>query len=244
MELVIKNKADFITKFLKPVCNIADSGNLKIQENKVSCITSTADASIILFAQSNIEIDADRPVILNCPDLRRLERIMAMLDEDTIKLKYNGNSLGYNDGKTRFTYHLLENGIINGPSLNADKIAKLDFPIKFTIEQSKINELIKGSTFANTASKLYISFTDNKVYGEIADRSNTSLDTFMTVINDECIINEQIGDVPVLFETVKILAAVKFSNIVVNINPKLGVVLFEISENDYKLKYIVSALVA
>lgn len=244
MELVIKNKADFITKFLKPVCNIADSCNLKIQENKISCITATSDASIILYAQSNIEIDADKPVILNCPDLRRLERILSMLDSDTINLKYNGNSLAYNDGKTRFTYHLLENGIINGPSLNADKIAKLEFPIKFKIEQSKINELIKGSTFANTASKLYISFTDNKVHGEIADKSNSSLDTFMTVINEECIIDEPINEVPILFETIKILASVKFSSITVNINSKLGVILFEISEDDYKLKYIVSALVA
>lgn len=245
MELVIKSKDEFISKFLKPICNISDSGTLKIQENKVTCILSTQDASVILFAQCNLEIESNHPVILNCPDLRRLEKIISMLDTDEIKLKYTGNNLAYNDGKIRFKYHLLESGIINGPTLNVNKISQLEFPIVFTTTHQKICELIKGSTFANTASKLYITFSDNKVYGEIADRSNTLIDTFTTIINEECVIpsTQPTPDIPILFETVKIIAGVKFDKVTININPKLGVVLFEITENDYKLKYIVSALV-
>lgn len=245
MDLIIKNKGEFITKFIKPICNIADSGIVKIQENKASCILSTQDASVILYAQFNLEIDSKVPVVLNCPDLRRFERILSILDSDSVTLKYLNNCLNYNDSKTRFKYHLLEGGIINGPTLNVDKIAKLEFPIVFNITQQKINELIKGSTFANNASKLYISFTDNKVYGEIADRTNTLIDTFTTVINEDCpiAVSQSAPDVPVLFETIKIIAGVKFDTVKVNINPKLGVVLFEIAEADYKLKYIVSALV-
>lgn len=242
MELVIKDKGEFITKFLKPVCNISDSGCLKIQENKVTSINSTQDSSVILFAQCNINIDTDKPVVLNCPDLRRLERIISLLDTSEVTLKYNGNSLSYNDGKVRFTYHLLESGILNGPSLSAEKISKLTFNIKFTVEQSKITELIKGSSFANTASKLYISFVDGKVYGEIADKTNPLLDTFTTIINDNFTPDEQLSDIPINFETIKVLSTVKWEKITVNINTALGVILFEINEEQYKLKYIVSAL--
>lgn len=242
MELVIKDKGEFITKFLKPVCNISDSGCLKIQENKVTSINSTQDSSVILFAQCKINIDTDKPVVLNCPDLRRLERIISLLDVNEVPLKYNGNSLSYNDGKVRFTYHLLESGIINGPSLSAEKISKLTFNVKFTIEQSKITELIKGSSFANTASKLYISFVDGKVYGEIADKTNPLLDTFTTIINDSFTPEEPISDIPINFETIKVLSTVKWEKITVNINTSLGVILFEINEEQYKLKYIVSAL--
>lgn len=244
MELVIKSKGEFLSKFLKPICNISEAGNLKIQENKITSISATQDASVILFAQSNIQINTDKPVVLNCPDLRRLERIITLLDSDEVKLNYTGNSLSYNDNKIRFTYHLLENGILNGPSLSADKIAKLEFSIKFTIDQSKITELIKGSSFANTASKLYISFANNKVYGEIADKTNPLLDTFTTILNDEYSTDGSINDIPIILETVKIISAVKFDKLTVNINPKLGVILFEISENQYKLKYIVSALMS
>lgn len=242
MELVIKNKGEFITKFLKPVCNISDSGCLKIQENKVTSINATQDSSVILFAQCNINIDTDKPVVLNCPDLRRLERIVSLLDTNEVALKYNGSSLSYNDGKIRFTYHLLESGILSGPSLSADKIGKLTFNLKFTVEQSKITELIKGSSFANTASKLYISFVDGKVYGEIADKTNPLLDTFTTIINDNFTPEEPVSDIPINFETIKVLSTVKWENITVNINTALGVILFEINEEDYKLKYIVSAL--
>lgn len=242
MELVIKDKGEFITKFLKPVCNISDSGCLKIQENKVTSINSTQDSSVILFAQCNINIDTDKPVVLNCPDLRRLERIISLLDTSEVALKYNGNSLSYNDGKVRFTYHLLESGILNGPSLSAEKISKLTFNIKFTVEQNKITELIKGSSFANTASKLYISFVDGKVYGEIADKTNPLLDTFTTIINDNFTPDEQLSDIPINFETIKVLSTVKWEKITVNINTALGVILFEINEEQYKLKYIVSAL--
>lgn len=244
MELVIKNKGEFLTKFLKPVCNISDSGNLKIQENKITSINATQDASVILFAQSNIEIGTDKPVVLNCPDLRRFERIITLLDIDEVRLKYNGNNLNYNDGKIRFTYHLLENGIINGPSLSAEKIGKLEFSIKFTIDHTQIIELIKGSSFANTASKLYISFVDGKVYGEIADKSNSLLDTFAIVLNENYQIEEPVNDIPIVFEIIKIISSVKFEKLTVNINPKLGVIMFEISEDQYKLKYIVSALMA
>ena len=242
MELVIKDKGEFITKFLKPVCNISDSGCLKIQENKITSINSTQDSSVILFAQCDINIDIDKPIILNCPDLRRLERIFSLLDTNEVKLKYNGNSLSYNDGKIRFTYHLLESGILRGPSLSADKIGKLTFNLKFIIEQSKITELIKGSSFANTASKLYISFIDGKIYGEIADKTNPLLDTFTTILNDNFIIDNQINDIPINFETVKVLSTVKWDKITVNVNTSLGIVLFEINEERYKLKYIVSAL--
>lgn len=245
MDLIIKNKGEFITKFIKPICNIADSGVIKLQENKASCILATQDASVILYAQYALEIESKQPVVLNCPDLRRFERILSILDSDSVTLKYSNNCLNYNDGKTRFKYHLLESGILNGPTLSVDKISKLEFPITFEVTQQKINELIKGSSFANNASKLYISFTDNKVYGEIADRTNTLIDTFTTVINDSCEIpiTQNSPDIPILFETVKIIAGVKFDKVKVNINPKLGVVLFEIAETDYKLKYIVSALV-
>ena len=243
MELTIKNKGQFINKFLKPICNIADNGTIKIQENKCISILATQDASVILYAQCNLEVATDQPVILNCPDLRRLEKVFTMLESETITLKYSGNNLTYNDKQVKFKYHLLENGIINGPSLNVDKIAKLSFPITFDIQQQKFNELIKGSTFASTASKLYISFSDGKVHGEIADRNNALIDTFTTVLNENCVINEPLQDVPILFETIKIIAGVKFNSVQVNINPKLGVIMFEIAETDYKLKYIVSALV-
>lgn len=245
MDLIIKDKGEFIARFLKPICNIADSGVLKIQENKASCILATQDASVILYAQCNLEIDSKQPVILNCPDLRRFEKILSMLDCEEIKLKYTNNCLSYNDGKMRFKYHLLESGILNGPSLSVDKIAKLEFSITFNISHNKISELIKGSTFASNASKLYISFSENKVYGEIADKTNQLIDTFTTVINEECIIpNTQAApDMPILFETIKIIAGVKFDTVKVNINPKLGVILFEIAESTYKLRYIVSALV-
>lgn len=245
MDLIIKNKGEFITRFIKPICNIADSGVLKLQENKASCILATQDASVILYAQCKLDIDSKQPIVLNCPDLRRFEKILSMLDAEDITLKYSNNCLNYNDGKVRFKYHLLEAGILNGPTLSVDKISKLEFPITFEITQQKINELIKGSTFASNASKLYISFADNKVYGEIADKTNTLIDTFTTVINDECVIpiTQSAPEIPILFETVKIVAGVKFNTVKVNINPKLGVVLFEIAETDYKLKYIVSALV-
>lgn len=246
MDVLIKNKEEFITRFLKPICNIADSGVLKLQDNKVSCITATQDASVILFAQCSLDIESKQPCVLNCPDLRRFEKIISMLDTDEVKLKYSNNCLNYNDGKIRFKYHLLESGILNGPTLSIDKIGKLEFPISFKITQQKINELIKGSTFASNASKLYISFAENKVLGEIADRTNNLIDTFTTVINDDCVINDTQSspDIPILFETIKIVAGVRFNDVKVNINPKLGVVLFEIAETDYKLKYIVSALVS
>lgn len=242
MELVIKNKGEFIAKFLKPVCNISDSGCLKIDNGKITSISATQDTTVILFAQSKIDITIDKPLTLNCPDLRRLERVISALDRQDIPLKYSNNNLTYNDGKVRFTYHLLEQGILNSPTLNADKIARLEFNVVFDLEYSKVGELIKGSTFATTASKLYISFNDGKIYGEIADKTNPLLDTFATVIHEDYKTAEQYNDIPINFDVLKIISGVKFNRVSVKINTKLGVVVFEISEEDYKLKYIVSAL--
>lgn len=244
MELVLKNKTEFVTRFVKPISNITDTGIVKIQDNQISCITSTPDG-LILYASGNIDVSTGKTIILNCPDLKRLERILSLLSTETVELNYTGNSLTYNDKKTRFTYHLLENGILNGPSLSVDKIAKLEFPVKVSVLSSKIGELIKGASFANMAQKVYLTIEEQSLIGEIADRNNPLIDTYTTELAENVSSTESISDLPVNFEVFRVISGLyKYEQVTININTQLGVLMFEIGDGNYKLKYIVSALVS
>lgn len=244
MDLLIQTKSQFIQRFLRPISNISDSGNIRLQNGNAACLVATQDSSVILFGQAKLDIEVDTPIVLNCPDLKRFERILNLLENEIIELSYRDNALYYNDGSRRFTYHLLENGIINGPNLNIDKINSLQFDTEFTLKGTVLSELIKGSCFASNAPKLYISTDETGVYGELADRSNPLVDTYRTQLASEMTGSMLESEIPILFETIKILYAVKFEQVQVRINLQRGVVVFDIDEDDYKLKYIVSALVS
>jgi len=121
-----------------------------------------------------------------------------------------------------------------------NKINSLTSEIEFKINYSKISELAKGAAFVSESDKLYFNLSSEGVYGEITDKSNSSVDSYSILLTEENVNVEK--SFPVHFDIVRLLANTSGDDVTVKINADMGFCLFEVDNGVSKLKYIVSGL--
>ena len=156
MVINIKNKNQFVTGYLRPISALTDAVILKTKDNKLECIANN-EQGLIIYASYDLDVQSD--LVLNIPNIKKLEKILSFIESDDIDLTYKENSLSYKDKKMRFKYHFLDDNIIQAPKLSVEKIMSLPYDIEFNIDSSKISELAKGAAFVAESEKLYINIS-------------------------------------------------------------------------------------
>ena len=241
MKLSIPNKKDFISNVLNPVSNLNDKTIIKIEKNKISSITASNDATLVLYSETEVNIDADRSI--NIPDIKKLVRVLECVDTEHLDLEVSSNNIKYAGDNFKFTYHLLEDGIIKIPSINVKKINELKFDTTFKVTENMLSSLFKGSSFTTETNKLYIYIENNKVYGELGDKTRHNSDNFQCVLANEFTGTALTKTIPVNFETFRLINFNKCSDIEFAINVGFGVIKIVLNKDKTKLTYIVSALI-
>lgn len=240
--LKIKNKGVFVKNFLLPISKISDSSILELKEETLSCKVCTPDNSVIFFTQYPIESVIEENTLLNCPDIKKLTRaIDAIGKTEEINFEVENNNLSYKDKSIRFKYHLLEDGIIKQPKLNLQKLDETQFNTSFILKNDQIKELIKGSVFSSDSNKIYISTDSEGVYAELTDKTRNNIDTITLRISDSYD-GESVDSLPFSFEIFRLME-ISNKDILVKINVKLGLVIFEILDNYNKMLYVMSSLI-
>jgi hypothetical protein len=237
MVITIKNKNHFIARFIKPLSSLTESVVIKSDDNGFNCLANN-ELGVILYATYKTDVNAS--IQLNIPDIKRLEKIISYINQDQIELQFKSNSLSYKDNNIRFKYHFLEDGLIETPKLSIQKIQNITTDIDFQIEYSKIVELAKGASFVGESEKLYFTIDSNGVFGEITDKTNSSVDSYGVKLLDQEF--DRSITFPVNFDIVRLLASVTTDKITVRLNTEVGLSVFEIETPESTLKYIVSGL--
>jgi len=239
------NKNEIISKFLTPISKITDKCIINLQPDSIFALTNTDDGSIILYANLKVltQLPENNKVILNIPDVKRLNRIFDCLNSDILDIEVNTNNLKYDTDDIKFVYHLLDDGIIQKSVISIDKISKLTFDCVFDLTSAKYNEILKGSTITTDSNKLYFYTKDNKVFAELTDKATQNLDSITFNIAETYVGSEIKQVLPISLEIFRLFSGLKADKIVVKINTKLKVLMFEISDSVVTLKYIVSALI-
>tara|TARA_R110000765_G_scaffold12785_3_gene39189 strand:+ start:160 stop:879 length:720 start_codon:yes stop_codon:yes gene_type:complete len=237
MIINIKNKNQFVTDYLRPISALTEAIIIKSKSNKLECITNN-EQGLIVYASYNLEVENN--LILNIPNVRKLEKILSFVELNEIKLQYNENCLSYKDSQLRFKYHFLDDNIIQAPKLSVQKILNLPFNIEFKINSSKISELAKGAAFVAESEKLYFNIENGEIFAEITDRSNSSVDSYSIKVCDETDADNL--SFPIHFDIVRLLASTNQNEITVRINTEQGLSTFEVSSDNVMLKYIVPGL--
>jgi len=241
MKLKIASKKDFISNVLNPISNLNDKAILKLENGKITSLTASNDATLILYSETKSDISIEKS--LNIPDLKKFVRVLECVDTDQIDLDINSNNIKHSSDNYRFTFHLLEDGIIKPPSINISKVDGLQFDITFNVAESKLSSLFKGSTFTTETNKLYIYTENNKIYGELGDKSRHNSDNFLCTLSDTFTGNGLSKIIPINFETFRLINFSKCQNVEFAINSSLGVLKITLNKDTTKLVYIVSALI-
>ena len=244
MILPILNRPDFVSKFLLPVSKISNSAVFKISKKGISTLLSAADNTVILYGKYNSELDVQDDMSVNLPDLSRLVRVLQCIDHDAVDLSIQDNNIKYSSPSMRFTYHLLEDGIIVPPSISVDKIKSIEYDTSFTVPFNSIINLIKGSSFTININKVYISTKDGDVYAEINDKQTHNVDSIALKLCEGYKGLPIDTPLPISFETIRTLAGTRCDDIEILVNSKLNVMMFKINNSNIDITYIVSGLVS
>ena len=241
MKLQIKSKKDFISNVLGPISNLNDKTIIKIEKDKITSLTASSDATLVLYSETQSVSDAERSI--NIPDIKKLTRVLECIDVDALDLDITTNNIKYTGENFKFTYHLLEDGIIKTPSINVKKVNELKFDVSFKVTEAKLSSLFKGSSFTTETNKLYIYFENNKICGELGDKSRHNSDNFQCVLAETFEGAALTKIVPVNFDTFRLINFNKCQDIEFAINISFGVIKVTLSRDNTKLTYIVSALI-
>lgn len=241
MIINIPDRQSFLKNFLLPISKINDGCVIEVNQDGFSCLTATADSAVILHNRYNLDIDVDKPLTLNIADIKKIIKVVECVGDDKISLNIDKNNISYNGNGMKFKYHLLEDGIITAPKLSVKKLTEIDFPINFTIQYKTLVELLRGSTFATESNKVYLYSENGKVYGDLTDRARHNVDSFTLPICEYP--GTVFSDICLNFEIVRIISGVRVKELHCKINPKIGIVLFEISDKLIQTKYIASSLI-
>jgi len=242
MEITVNNQ-HFKKLFLEQIGKISDSCVISLLNNKLRCKASSADNSVILGVELSLEdaLDLQQEVFLNVGDIKKLIRAFDCVGEERVTFNIENNNINYKDKNIKFKYHLLEDGIINQPKVNLEKLQQLEFDSNFTLEDRSLNDLVKCSTFSTDSNKIYLTSEGTRLKGDLTDRTKCNVDNLELKVSNN-FMGTPISNMCLNFEVFRIISTCKFNALQCNISSKLGVVLFAFTNNIITVKYIVSAL--
>ena len=234
-QLKVAEKSEFL-KFLDASSKISDSVILEVDKEKVTSLVSSADNTLILYSQYNTVSEFEDT--LNIPDVKKLCRVLDTIEDSDINLHINANNIEYKGSNVKFKYHLFEEGFLSKPGINLDKINAFKYDLEFNLDKEILQQIFKGSTFTSETNKIYFYTEDGKLKAELTDRARHNTDNFTLSIGDA---KFDLEPTPVNFDNIRLLSIINDS-FNVKVNTEYGVVVFDIMQNNIKLKYIVSTL--
>ena len=242
MFLTIPNREDFLNSFLTPLSRVADSAVLKLTTNSVSAIITTSDSTLVVYATYN-NILSGIEKNLNVPDLKKFCRVLSCIEDSGCALDITSNHIGFESTTVRFKYYLYEDNIIKTPKqINLEKLKELPFDGKFTIPLTAVTSLIKGSSIATETNKIYLTFKDTDVFGELTDKTRANTDSYGIKISSDYE-GSPIGiHIPLNFELFRIISCMKYKELAVNIASKRGLLTIDAGVESTSMKFIISAL--
>ncbi len=238
-ELKIQKKSEF-AEFVESISKINDSAIIEAHEGapgKLSALVASEDNTLLLYAEESVG-SVNYNGLINVPDLKKLSRIVDSISADSFSLNVNSNNIEYKGKDVKFKYHLYEEGFLTRPSLNLEKIKSFAFNVQFKLTKANLQSILKGCAFATQTNKVYFYTEDGTLKAELTDRSKHNTDVFCQTI---CEADFELKPVPVNIDNIKLLSIIN-NTIDVSINIDYGVLVFDICNNETKLKYILTSL--
>jgi len=242
MMLTIPDREDFLNNFLTPLSRVADSAVLKLSTDNIHAIIAMSDNTLVVHAgYKNILSGTEKN--LNIPDLKKFCRVLSCIDEKGCVLDISANYIGFESSTVRFKYFLFEDNIIKTPKqINLEKLKELPFDGTFTIPFSSVISLIKGSSIATETNKIYLTFKDNSVFGELTDKTRANTDSYGIKISEDYNGTDIDVHIPLNFELFRIISCMKYKVLSANISSKRGLLTLDTGTETTSMKFIISAL--
>jgi hypothetical protein len=247
MEILVDRKL-ILSKFLIPLNKFTDQAIIYLDKDYIDCVSYTTSdkQSIILYTKLFIKNDIQDPTFkgikLNIGSVKKLINAFNCINDDIIRLNIEKNSISYTSPDANFKFHLKEDGVIETAPITVEKIARIGFKTEITLSPDKLEEIIRASSFSTDSNKIYLNIKNNTLYADLTDKTIQNLDSISILLTSDIQGEPLTEPVPLRLDVFRILSSIKFEKLNMKFN-KDGVVVFEIVENNYLMKYITSSLI-
>lgn len=241
--LKIENKNGFVNDFLSPIGKLTENMVIKVRPTEFNAVSSSNDGTLIVNCSMKQANDVDETIFLNIPDINKLIKVMSCINQDMVDLKYNNNNLEYRSSNVGFKYHLLDDGIIDPPSVDINKIKSIDFKTKFSVTPQTVNQLIKASTFTTDTNKIYFYTEDDGICVTLTDKQRHNVDSYSQQVAESYTGEPLTKELAMSFETIRVLSSIRFESLDIHINSDLNVFLFRITTSGSDIMIVSSGYV-
>ena len=241
--LKINNKESLVNNFLSPIGKLTENTVIKVRKGELSAVSSSNDGTLIVNCTMPQENDIDDTLYLNVPDINKLIKVFSCIEHSEVEFTFNNNNLEYKSPSVGFKYHLLEDGIIDPPSVDINKIKKIDFNFKFSVTPNTINQLVKASTFTTDTNKVYFNTVGEGVEAILTDKQRHNVDSYSQQITETFTGEPLKKELAMSFETIRIISSIRFDKLNIHVNPDLNVFLFQIETNGSNIMVVSSGYV-
>ena len=241
MKINIADKREFIQNFMNPISTLSPMCCIDVQTTRLKTICSSTDNTMCLIADTPCVSEGELKV--NIPDIKRLTGVFSCIKTKEVILNVVDNNIKYNDGEFKFSYHLLEDGIIKKASINLTKVTSLEYDVSFVAEEQSLDTLFKGTSFAAATNKVYISTEDNKVVSELGDKTKHNVDNFISTLCSSYEGKGMTKPLPINLDTFRLITYNGCDKVKFSINTTYGILKIDIVKGSTSLTYILSALI-
>jgi hypothetical protein len=243
MILKIQNKQNFITNFLQPISRVNDICSLTLENNSIYSFNRTTDSTFTLFSHTDdISYEGEKR-ILSFAEIKKFIKAFECIPQDTdIVLQLNENNIEYKSHINKFKFHLINDNIVRGPNYSIEKLNSIEFNSDFVLSYSVYTNLLKSSTFIST-EKIYLYTQDNKVFGELTDKTKSNVDSYTMLLSESYTGDGFSNPIPFDFNLFRSICLSKGTDASIKLNTK-GIIAFIVDHDKYKLKYISTAHVS
>lgn len=241
--LTILNKLSFI-KYLTAANGLYEQCiiHCDAKTNILDVFVSTESEHIILYSEySNVKVTAD--ITMNIPDLKKLIRMLMLINAETFDLEIKNNSISYSTPELSFKYHLYEDGIIRVKKINKNLLKNFKGEYIFTVSSDIIDNLIKQSAVLGNVEFVYIRGENGKIYCNITDKKIPNIDSIEHLFIDTGDSNINFSEMKFGLDSIRLLTTIKCSNITWQIHTKYNCIVSVSKIDDCVGYYSITALV-
>jgi len=239
------DKKQFLHNLLIPISKISEECSINFTSDSIFSLINDLNKTTIIFGKikTSTGIPDQKALKINVKDIKKLVKVIECIDTDNFEIDVDDNcsQLSYKSKSISFKMHLVTDSVIRKVTTSLDKISKITFDSEFSLTQDKLSEILRGSIFATDSNKIYFFTKDGNVFAELTDKTTDNLDSVTFCITDKFTGGQLIDPLPFSLEFLRLLTTQKSEEIKVKINTTYKILLFEISNDLYTLKYILSA---
>lgn len=234
------NKTSFVNNILVPASKITENLSLSLEgtgKGFVKTLVNSADNSLVFLGKTEGEFDSPSKCII--PDCKTFLRLFTSIDEESLYLALNSNTIEFKNNSVSFKYHLLDEGYLTEKKLISEKkIEQLEFDTTFTLTKTKFSEILKFNSIVPEAEKIYLYTEGRSVFAKIGDEQKANTNEIVIQIAEEFIGADCSEAIPLNMQSI-LLMSHSTNTIDIQINHKLKIVKF----SSPSCCYIVSGLV-